>query len=230
MFKAFIAIVATVFAYFSLGEGKSLRHLGATVSGGYGDGVDVYVEGPRGGSASTNIHTPDQPYVQIYYDVEMEDIDIEDLETEDKSINVNVNVPKPKVPDIPDVSDYIPYYAAEIHVHDGDNEVNLNYDGEVLDGEEVPDFVTEKSDDMAYDLYIHGHEDVPINIHLPVEYEAREDVTIIKDMDLLEPVGSLDVEDIETENRSVNVHVSTPNVPNVNVNVPGVPNVNVHYH
>lgn len=54
-----------------MGEGKSLRHLGATISGGYGSGVDVYVEGPRGGSTSTNIHTPDQPYVQIYYDVEM---------------------------------------------------------------------------------------------------------------------------------------------------------------
>jgi len=224
-FLTFVAICL------SLTQGKSLRHLGATVSGGYGNGVDVYVEGPRGGSTSTNIHTPDRDYVQIYYDVEMEDIDTEDMETEYKSINVNVNVPNPNsyipdVPDIPKASDYIPNYMAEVHIHDGDNDVNVNYDGELLEGGEAPDFVTEKSDDMAYDIYIHGHEDVPINIHLPIEYEARDDVTIIKDMDLLEP----NPEDLETEDKSVNVHVSTPSVPNVNVNVPGAPNVNVHYH
>merc|ERR1712054_429855 len=138
--------------------------------------------------------------------------------------------------------DYIPNYAVNIHVPE---EADLKYEGEVIDAtaEATWDFIEQTRNAEGYDYYVHGHPGVAIEVHLPSYYEGAENVEIVRDMDDLE----ISPEDVETENKTVNVHIDTPDivedvkapgvpgvpngvpgVPNVNINAPGVPNVNVH--
>merc|ERR1712054_635377 len=117
-------------------------------------------------------------------------------------------------------------------------EADLKYEGEVIDAtaEATKDFIEQTRNAEGYDYYVHGHPGVAIEFHLPSYYEEAKNVEIVRDMDDLE----ISPEDVETENKTVNVHIDTPDivedvkapgvpgVPNVNINAPGVPNVNVH--